>query len=233
MKIAILGGTGVFGRGLALRWSKFHEVIIGSRDKKRAEEFANNYSRVAKKYYGNEMKGEIIGHDNLSATEASEVVVLSIPHERLIGFIRSLKPFITIDKIIISPVVPFDKDEKCYKYVPFTISDPQNPSSIIQVSAAEVISLELGSRRIVSTFHTMPARKLCNLGLKLDCDALIASNDVEAVKIVSELISQIPNLRPVYAGSLEVSRLLESLTPLLMNLSLCHKNIKEPSIKIV
>ncbi|MEM3078040.1 MAG: hypothetical protein QXR38_00890, partial [Nitrososphaerales archaeon] len=65
-----------------------------------------------------------------------------------------------------------------------------------------------------------------------DCNALMASDDVKAVKLVSDLISQIPNLRPIYAGPLEVSRLLEALTPILMNL-ICHNNIKEPSIKIV
>ncbi|MEM3584488.1 MAG: NADPH-dependent F420 reductase [Nitrososphaerales archaeon] len=233
MKIAILGGTGNLGRGLALRWAKSHDVIIGSRDEKKAKEFANDYSKVAKKYYKDEMKGSIIGYNNFNAMKASEVAVLSIPHEVLIDFIQFLKPFVTSDKIIISPVVPFDKDGECYKYMPFTIKDPQNPSLIIEASAAEVISLELGLKRIVSTFHTMPAKKLCNLSLNLDCDALIASDDIEAVKLISELISQIPNLRPIYAGPLKVSRLLEALTPLLMNLSLCHKNIKEPSIKIV
>lgn len=233
MIISVLGGTGDLGRGLSLRWAKFHDVIVGSRDEKRAKAFANEYSELAKKYYGDKMKGSIIGYENSQAMKVSEVIVLSIPHEGLIDFIRSLKPFIDSDKIIISPVVPFYKDEKCYKHVPFTISDPKNPSSIIQASAAEVISFELESKRIVSTFHTMPAKKLCDLNLKIDCDALIASDDFEAVKLVSELISQIPNLRPIYTGPLEVSRLLEALTPILMNISLCHKDIKEPSIKIV
>ncbi|MGB9659958.1 MAG: NADPH-dependent F420 reductase [Nitrososphaerales archaeon] len=232
MKIAILGGTGDLGKGLALRWAKFHDIIIGSRDENRAKAFAEDYRKVAKKRYGDEMEGSIVGYDNFQAMKDSEVIVLSIPHEGLIDFIRSLRPFITSDKIIISPVVPLNKDEKCYKYVPFAINDPQSPSSIIQASAAEVISFEFGSKRIVSTFHTMPAKKLCNLNLDLDCDALMASDDVKAVKLVSDLISQIPNLRPIYAGPLEVSRLLEALTPILMNL-ICYNNIKEPSIKIV
>jgi len=232
MKIAILGGTGDLGKGLALRWAKFHDMVIGSRDENRAKAFARNYSKVAKKHYGDDMKGSIVGYDNFQATKASEVIVLSIPHEGLIDFVRSLKPFITNDKIIISPVVPLNKDNECYKYMPFHINDPQNPSSIIQASAAEAISFELRSKKVVSTFHTIPAKKLCDLSLSINCDALIASDDNEAMKLISKLILQIPNLRPIYTGPLVVSRLLEALTPLLMNI-MYQNNIEEPSIKIV
>ncbi len=232
MRIAILGGTGDFGRGLALRWARFHDIIVGSRDEKKAKAFAEDYRKVAKRHYGDEMKGSILGYDNFQAAKISEIIVFSVPYEDLINFTRYLKPFITSDKIMISPIVPLNKDEKGYKYTPYPISDPLNSSSIIYASAAEVISFELGSKRIVSTFHTMPAKKLCDLSLSLDCDALMASDDIEAVDKVSDLISQIPNLRSIYVGPLEVSRLLEALTPLLMNLRHYHK-IRDPSIKIV
>lgn len=232
MRISILGGTGDLGRGLALRWARFHDIIIGSRNEKKARAFADDYRQEAERYYRDEMNGSIEGYDNLQATKVSEVVVFSVPYEDLVNFTRSLRPFITGDKIIISPIVPLDRDDKCYKYVPYAMSDPSDPSSMIDASAAEVISLESGSDRIVSTFHTMPAKKLCDLNLSLDCDALMASDEIEAVGRVSGLISQIPNLRPIYAGPLEVSRLLEALTPLLLNLRFFNK-IKEPSIKIV
>jgi len=232
MRIAILGGTGDLGRGLALRWARFHDIIIGSRNKNKAKVFADEYRQEAESYYGDEMKGNILGYDNFQAAKVSEVVVFSVPHEDLINFTRSLKPFITGDKIIISPVVPLDKDDKCFKYVPYVMKNPINPSLIINASAAEVISFELGSNRIVSTFHTMPAKKLCELDLSLDCDALMASDDIEVVDKVSDLVSQIPNLRPIYAGPLEVSRQLEEITVLLLNLRSYNK-IKEPSIKIV
>ncbi|MCP8308233.1 MAG: NADPH-dependent F420 reductase [archaeon] len=231
MRIAILGGTGDFGRGLALRWARFHDMIIGSRDENKAKAFAEDYRKEAEKHYRDEMKGSIVGYDNFQAAKISEIIVFSVPHEDLINFTRSLKPFITNDKIIISPIVPLNRDDKCYKYVPYTISETLK-KSIVYASAAEVISFELGSKRIVSTFHTMPAKKLCNLKLSLDCDALMASDDIEAVDKVSDLISQIPNLRPIYAGPLDVSRLLEALTALLMNLR-HYSKIKEPSIKIV
>jgi len=232
MRIAILGGTGDLGKGLALRWARFHDIIVGSRDEKKAKAFAEDYRKVAKRYYKDEMKGSILGYDNFQAAKISEIIIFSVPHEGLINFTRSLRAFISSDKIIMSPIVPLNKDDKCFKYVPYTMSDPLNPSSIINASAAEIISFELGSKRIVSTFHTMPAKKLCNLNISLDCDVLMASDDTEAVKLVSELISQIPNLRPIYVGPLEVSRLLEALTPLLMNLK-CYNKIRDPSIKIV
>ncbi|MGQ9468815.1 MAG: NADPH-dependent F420 reductase [Nitrososphaerales archaeon] len=232
MRIAILGGTGDLGKGLALRWARFHDIIIGSRDENKAKAFAEDYREIAKKHYRDEMKGSIAGYDNFQAAKVSEVIVFSVPHEDLIKFARSLKPFINSDRIIISPIVPLYKDDKCFKYIPYTINEKLK-SSVVNASAAEVISFELGSKRIVSTFHTMPAKKLCNLDLSLDCDALMASDDNEAVKLVSELISQIPNLRPIYVGPLEASRLLEALTPLLMNLKHYNRWIRDPSIKIV
>ena len=65
MKIGIIGGTGGMGKGFALRWSKNHEVIIGSRDAERAATSATEYTNLAKEAYG-DINGKIIGSDNIS-----------------------------------------------------------------------------------------------------------------------------------------------------------------------
>jgi hypothetical protein len=231
MKIAILGGTGDFGRGLALRWARLHNVAIGSRDENRAKKFAEDYKQAAEMHYRDEMEGSITGYENLEAARISEVLVLSVPHEDLIKFARLLKPFVN-DKIVISPVVPMYKGDTSFCYSPYLVSKPSNDSPKSYISAAEVVSFELKSKHVVSTFHTLPAKRLCDLTMNPDCDALMAGDDNEAIRLVSKLISQIPDLRPIYAGPLEVSRLLEALTPMLMNLKLYNK-IRDPSIKIV
>ena len=78
MKIGIIGGTGGMGKGFALRWSKNHEVIIGSRDAERAASSATEYTNLAKEAYG-EINGKIIGTDNISVARDSQILVLSIP----------------------------------------------------------------------------------------------------------------------------------------------------------
>ncbi|MCP8312127.1 MAG: NADPH-dependent F420 reductase [Candidatus Methylarchaceae archaeon HK02M1] len=230
MKIAILGGTGDFGGGLALRWASSHNIVIGSRDEERAKAFAEKYKRVAERLYGKEMEGSIIGDENFQAAKVSEIVVFSVPYKNLIKFTRSIRPFITRDKIVVSPVVPIDKDGESFSYAPYLLSGSSN--SPRYASAAEVISFELKSKRIVAAFHTLPAKKLCRLEVDLDYDVIMAGDDTEAIKQVSKLVSQISNLRPIYAGPLKTSKLLESLTPMLLNVRLYNK-MGDLSVKIV
>ena len=230
MKIAILGGTGDLGRGLALRWAFSHEISLGSRDKKRAKKFAEIYKQIIRRYYKNNMFGNITGDENSQVINNAEIIVFSVPFNNLIDFIRSMRQFISNDKIIISPIVPVNKDNEFFDYKPYLQNNSTKSSKFI--SAAEFISNELQTNRVVSTFHTLPAKKLCNLHLNLDYDVLMAGDDSQAITQVAQLITKIPNLRPFFAGPLKTSKLLESLTPLLLNVKLYNK-CKALSIKLV
>jgi predicted dinucleotide-binding enzyme len=84
----------------------------------------------------------------------------------------------------------------------------------------------------VSAFQTVPATYLNNIDLIMNLDVLVASDRKEVVASASRLISDIPNLRALYVGSLENSRLIESLTPLLLNAAILN-NLKDPSIRVV
>ena len=108
MKIGIIGGTGGMGKGFALRWSKNHEVIIGSRDAERAATSATEYTNLAKEAYGN-INGKIIGSDNISVAKDSEVLVLSIPYDNIDSICSQILPEINDDCIVISPIVPMTK----------------------------------------------------------------------------------------------------------------------------
>jgi len=227
LKIAVLGGTGDLGRGLVLRWSNIHDIVVGSRRDEKAKALADEYRGIAEKYYGEEMKGSIKGFENLHAASESEIMVLTIPHEFAYDFVETLKPVVTPNKIIVSPIVPIQKVENRFTYTPYMLGEPPRPTS-----AAEMAAQKLNTNRVVSAFHAVAAEKLAQLELELNYDIPIAGDDSEAVKIVSNLITEIPNLRPLYAGPLAVSSLLESLTPLLLNL-IVHGKIKHPSLKII
>ena len=84
----------------------------------------------------------------------------------------------------------------------------------------------------MSAFQTVPATYLNNIDLIMNLDVLVASDRKEVVASASRLISDIPNLRALYVGSLENSRLIESLTPLLLNAAILN-NLKDPSIRVV
>ncbi|MCS7116013.1 MAG: NADPH-dependent F420 reductase [Nitrososphaerales archaeon] len=226
MKIAVLGGTGDLGRGLVTRWAKFHEVIVGSRSEEKGRSLADEYRAIAEKHFGAELKGSIQGTENTKAAKASDVVVFTIPQEYLLEFLPTVKPFIDRQKILISPVVPMRRVDKYFIYTPYLIGEPPRP-----LSAGEAISSILETDRVVSAFHSIPARKLAQLELTLDYDVPLAGDDKDAVQVVSDLIKQIPNLKPLYAGPLSTSSLLESITPFLLNLSIYNK-IKDPSIRV-
>ena len=83
MRIGIIGGTGGMGEGFALRWCFRHDIIVGSRERQKAEEAAESYTRLARIAYENSMTGSIIGDDNFAAAKYSDLLILSIPYEHI------------------------------------------------------------------------------------------------------------------------------------------------------
>jgi len=225
MKIAILGGTGDLGRGLALRWCRQHDIIVGSRVKDKAEALADEYLRIASGHYGVRMLGSITGLENSKAIEAAAWVIFSVPPESAIEFAEKVRESVTADKIVVTPVVPMQKRGRVFEY-------GANVASSHMVSMAEALAETLKTRNVVAAFHTLPAKKLSNLDVELSYDVLMASDNPDAVKGLSELVRDIPSLRPIYAGPLSVASLIESLTPLMLNVSI-HAGLRDPSIRIV
>jgi NADPH-dependent F420 reductase len=215
MKIAILGGTGSIGQGLAVRWAQNHDIIIGSRQCEKAESAANEYTNVLKKF---DMACNISGCINQDAVGQADVVVLSVPYEHVISTIESIQADLK-DQIIVSIVVPMKKDGY-FKY-----DQPAAGSAAMVIKSALPESVKL-----VSAFHSVSAKKLCKIKEKLDMDVFICGDDEHANQVVCDLVREIPKLRPLIAGPLEASSMLESLTPLLINLAVFNK-IKHLGIK--
>jgi predicted dinucleotide-binding enzyme len=239
MKIAILGGTGQIGKGFALRWGQKHDVIVGSRSAEKAEAAAAEYIALLKEHG---LPANIEGHDNKTAAEKADVIVLAIRYNQLESLMELINP--VLDKqIIVSVVVPMEKN-MCYinpgsenTTVPissdefntdyFCFSRPESGSAAQDIADMLPENIEL-----VAAFHTVPAKKLANMELELDFDVGVCGNSMKSKEVIFGLIRDIPNMRPFDIGPLETAPMLEALTPLLINVSARNK-MKDTSIKFI
>lgn len=240
MKIAVIGGTGNIGKGFALRWGQKHEVIVGSRDQKRAETKAAEFTAILKDYG---LDANITGALNKKAAAAADVVVIAIRYNQVFAIIDQIKPVLK-DQIVISVVVPMAKD-RCmivpdsttievkatdrddYKVDYFCYSTPASGSA-----AEEIDAMLPDGIKLVSAFHNVPAAKLSNMDIELSYDVGVCGNNMHSKKVVFDLVRDISNMRPLDIGPLETSSMVESLTPLLINIAI-RNNMKDVGIKFI
>ncbi len=221
MKVSILGGTGDLGKGLALRLAESSEVIIGSRDPEKARSIADQYIAEFKEKRGS--VPNITGMHNSEAVSRGDYIIISIPYEVLPQFLDGLT--VEASRTVIVPVVPMKKTKGGFSYTPYQVNGQQ-------LSAAELARSRIGSQNVVSAFHTVPAIKLADLSQAHEYDVMVAADDRSIYERAAELIRSIGGLKPIYAGKLYVSRYLEPLTPLLLNIAINNK-LHAPSLKIV
>jgi NADPH-dependent F420 reductase len=226
MRISILGGTGEFGEGLAIRWSRAHEVIIGSRFKEKAEKEAKEYAIKAASAYLEDMKGNIIGMENSQAASIADVIVLTIPAQYLYNFLETLKDKINKDAMIISPVVPITKKDLKFFYDPAIIKQGAT-------SAAEEIAKILQTDKVIAALHTIPAKKIADPYHRLNYDVPFCTDNKNIIDQFVKLIKDLSiHLNPLYVGGLDLASLVESLTLTILNISINSK-IWNLSIKFV
>ncbi|MGB3943361.1 MAG: NADPH-dependent F420 reductase [Methanothrix sp.] len=220
MKIAVLGGTGDFGVGLVMRWAEEHEIIIGSRGAERAERAAEEVIRILRE---RGVDARIRGMENADAVAESDLVVLSVPYNSAKTMVEELKGSFN-DQIVVSPIVPMTRVGKRYTYTP-----PAEGSAALLIQKILPPSV-----RVVSAFHTVSSKAIRDLDARLEGDVIIAGDDPESKRIVSDLVRTIRDLRPLDGGDLKVAAQIEGLTPLLLNLAKVNGNsIKCPGIAVV
>ncbi len=219
MRIAIIGGTGDIGEGLALRLAQQNEVIVGSREAAKATEAADNYNKLLK---SRGLKDEIKGMGNEDAAKGADVVILAVRYQFAIPTLQALNQAGVLEnQIVITPIVPMAKGKLC-SYTP-----PECGSATKQCCAVLPPGMKM-----VSTFHSLPAPRLANLDDKLGFDVIVCADDEDAKKTVMKLAEQLGDVRALDGGSLEEASLIESLTPLLINLAIRNK-MKPLSIKFI
>lgn len=207
--IAILGGTGPAGTGLALRWARAGEtIIIGSRDEKRAQETA----AAIRKRIGDDAK--ISGMENSAACAAANILMLTVPFEGQAALLKQLKPSITEGSILIDATVPLASAVG---------GRASRPLGVWQGSAAQQAA-ELVPKKVsvVAAFHNISAELLNGEG-PLDCDVIVCSDDPDAAQVTRNLAAKISGVRPIDGGKLENARIVEHITALLIGMNIRHK----------
>lgn len=219
MKIAILGGTGDQGFGLALRFAKNHEIIIGSRREEKAADAAKKLKEIISEKGINVVN--VKGTNNKDAAKEGEVVIVSLPFEYTISTLKELKEELK-DKVVVSIGVPLAT----------AIGDkPTRITLPPQGSVAEMVQEYLKDSKVVSAFHNVCCNVLEDIENPVECDILICGNDKEAKKIVIELAEEIEGVKGIDCGKLEMSKYIEQITPLLIQLNIKYK-LKGAGIKI-
>ena len=207
MQIAILGGTGDIGEGLALRWGydTDHEVVVGSRDAERAREAASNYESKLDEH-GRDVAIE--GAENPEAAAGADVVVAAVPAYHLTDTIEAVTDELD-DTVLVSPAVGMQRDEDGFHY---------NPPS-----AGSVTALAAGAAPedvpVVGAFHNLAAGRLADLDDEIEIDTLLVGDDDNAKATVANVADDIEGLRPLDAGGLANAPEIEGITPLLINVA--------------
>ena len=223
MKIGIIGGTGGMGEGFALRWSFNHDILIGSRDKQKAEKAAENTLSNVKNIYADKVKGTISGNDNISIARDSDVLILSIPYDNIYGTCKDISNAISENCIVISPIVPMGRNDNGFYYIPMEEG---------KKSAGVLVAENLPGRKVVSAFHTISEIKLRDLKNPMNIDTFVCTDNKESLSTINGLISEIEGLRSIYLGALSLSYQAEVITPMILNASKQNK-LKHPGIKLV
>ncbi|HKQ69932.1 MAG TPA: NADPH-dependent F420 reductase [Polyangiaceae bacterium] len=211
MIIGILGGTGKEGSGLSLRWARAgHTVVIGSRDEGRAR--AKGVELTEKS------GGTVLGKSNADAATQGDIVVVAVPFAVHRSLLEQLRPLFA-SKVVIDTVVPLDFKAK-HSYAP----PPEG-------SAAEEAEAILGDgAHVVAALHQIAAHELASLEHAIEADGFYCGNDPTAKARVHDLVAAL-GVRPIDAGPLKNAPLLESMTPLLIELNKQHK-VKSAGIRL-
>jgi NADPH-dependent F420 reductase len=203
MKIAVVGGTGKEGSGMALRWAKAgHEVLLGSRDAARAQAKALELSQQS--------GGQVAGGDNAWAVAQAEIAVLSVPYTAHRDTLTGLKDALA-GKVLLDVTVPLKPPQVRKVHLPEG-----------QAAALEAQAMLGPSVKVVAGVHHVSAVHLLDLGHAVDCDVLACSDDAPALERCLALIRDL-GVRAFDAGPLVNAIALESLTPVLLHLNKQYK----------
>ena len=207
--IAVIGGTGPAGMGLALRWARAGEtIIIGSRDAARAQKVAG---AIAQKVGPD---ARVSGMENSAACAAADILMLTVPFEGQAALLKQLKSSITPGSILIDATVPL---------AAAVGGRPSRPLGVWQGSAAQqAAELVPDEVSVVAAFHNVSA-ELLNGDDPLDCDVIVCSDDKDAAQLTRELAAKIAGVRAIDGGKLENARIVEQITALLIGMNIRHK----------
>ena len=201
--IALLGGTGPEGRGLAIRLALAgHHLIIGSRDAARGASVAAELEQVL----DGRAHAVVTGAANEDAVREAALVIVTVPYEGQRATLEALRDVLA-GKIVIDAVVPM----RCER--------GPRPIDVAEGSATEEAAAILPDSRVIGAFHNLSAEVLQELEATVDADVLVTGSDAEAKQTVIALAEDIAGVHGVDAGPLRFSRFVEQITILLIGIN--------------
>ena len=207
--MCIVGGTGALGFGLAVRLGRAGvPIVIGSRDGGRAHE-------AAAKAQSHVPGATVTGSENAEAVQGAELIILSVPFRSQSETLANLKHVLQAEQLVIDATVPLAA----------AVSGKATRSlGVWQGSAAQQAQeMVPDGVRVVSAFHSVSAALLSDLDHVLDEDVLVCGDRRADKAKVIELVDRIDGLRAVDCGPLEMARIVEQLTPLLISINVRNK----------
>jgi 8-hydroxy-5-deazaflavin:NADPH oxidoreductase len=204
--LALVGASGALGFGLAIRFARAGlAVAIGSRDRDRVTDTVERArARIP--------EGVFLGLENAAAVSAADTVVLSVPFRNQAEILRDLAPALRPGQLLIDTTVPLASAVG---------GEPSRLLGVWQGSAAEqALELVPAGVRVVSALHTVSAASLTDLEHPLEQDVLVCGDSREDKREAAALIERIEGLRCVDCGRLEMARVTESLTALMIAVKL-------------
>jgi NADPH-dependent F420 reductase len=207
--IPIIGGTGALGAGLALRWAKAGApIVLGSRSAERAEEAA---AKLREKAPAAQVEGML----NEDTAKQAEIVFLTVPFRAQSENLNNLREALQPGQILVDCTVPLAA----------AVSGKATRSlGVWQGSAAQQAQEMVPEGvTVIAALHTVGAPTLADPNAELDEDVLVCGDRKADKARVARLIELIPGLRPVNAGALEMARIVEQLTPMLISINTRYK----------
>jgi hypothetical protein len=220
MRIALLGGTGDIGQGLALRWGYHtdHEILVGSRDPERARQKADEYETEL------DSRGRdcaIGGFVNEMAADRAQVVVLSVPPYHVSDTVESVADRLDDGDVLVTPATGVKREDDGFHY------HPPSAGSVTQL----VASAAPDGVAVVGAFHNLAAGRLADLDADLGIDTLLVGDDDDAKETVRLLAEGIEGLRALDAGGVANAAEVESLTPLLINVARNNEGLHDLGVR--
>jgi NADPH-dependent F420 reductase len=207
--VSIIGASGALGFGLAVRWGRAGvPVVIGSRDPDRAREAARRAQDAVP-------DGSFSGAANAEAAAETEIVVLTVPFRSQSETLTNLKAVLRPGQLLVDTTVPL---------AAAVAGRATRLLGVWQGSAAEqAAEMVPDGVRVVSGLHTVSAALLTDLDHPLGEDVLVCGDRKADRQVLVDLVNRIEGLRGIHAGSLEMARITEALTPLLISINVRHK----------
>ena len=218
MQVALLGGTGDIGEGLALRLARDtdHEVVVGSRETEKAADAAAAYEATLADHG---IETTVGAAENPEAAAGADIVVLAVPAYHLADTVEAVAD--DLSGVLVSPAVGLQGDEAGLHY---------NPPGVGSVTALAAQAAPDGVP-VVGAYHNLAAGRLADLGADLDWDVPVVADDADAKATVVDLTDEMAGLRALDAGPLANATEVESLTPLLINLAANNEGLHDLGAK--